>query len=87
MIAKVEIFPAANKMLMTIPVDALLTADGTIGYVYVAQNEQVVRKRIEISHFNSEYIYVQKGLNVNDKVITTGKEKLDEGEAIELTDN
>lgn len=87
MITKVELFPATKKSLMQIPVDALLKAEGTKGYVFVAQDESVVRKRIEIAHFDSDYIYVQSGLNVNDKVITNGKQKLDEGEMVKLIDN
>ena len=71
-IGRADIIPSRKYRILTIPVDALLEANGMIGFVYALENGKAVRKRIEIAEIREEKILVRQGLDSGATVITDG---------------
>ncbi len=71
-IGRADIIPSRKYQVLTIPVNALLEANGKSGFVYTIEKGKAVRKRIEIAGIREEKILVREGLDSGAIVITEG---------------
>ncbi|OLO37156.1 hypothetical protein BTR23_13550 [Alkalihalophilus pseudofirmus] len=66
-----------------IPIDSVLYEDNK-AYVYKVADTSVVRQSVELGSREGNLIEVLEGIEVNDSVVTTGKERLTEGAQITI---
>ncbi len=79
--AKVEILTDAKENTLLIPVEAV-NADKQGDFVYVEENGIAIRKNIVCGISNVEYTEVLEGLTVNDKIIVSSLQTIEEGMAV-----
>ncbi len=86
LVAKVELAPrAARTPQLTVPVEALLEADGAYATVFVLARPDAthaVRRRIEIGELAGERAEVREGLALGEQVITEGGPWIADGESV-----
>jgi RND family efflux transporter MFP subunit len=86
LVAKVELVPgAARTPQITVPVEALLEADGAHATVFVldgADATHATRRRIEIGELAGDRAEVREGLIPGDQVITEGASWITDGEPV-----
>jgi len=82
--ARVDIFPRRKTAFYLIPIESLVEADGTRGYVFVPSRDgrQAERVPVRIAHVFSDRIAVSSGLEDADRVITQGALYLSQGSPI-----
>lgn len=66
-----------NEETFLIPIDSVLTDDQG-AYVYVIENEQVVKRTIEIGDDDGEIIEVKSGLDETSQLVVRGQNYIDE---------
>ena len=71
-IGKAEIRSGQTDQYLSIPVEALLEAQGDEGQVHVYENEKAVRRNIQILRIEKDRILVIDGISAQDWVITEG---------------
>jgi multidrug efflux pump subunit AcrA (membrane-fusion protein) len=68
---------------LTVPVEALLEADGAHATVFVLAGEtQAARRRIELGQVTGDRAEVRDGLEAGDQVITEGASWITDGESV-----
>jgi membrane fusion protein (multidrug efflux system) len=87
MIAVVSITDYKNNQAITVPINAVQTADGS-DYVFVAVKEgknTVAKKRtVKVGSMYKNTAEILSGLSIGDEVITTGYQEVNDGEIIKL---
>lgn len=77
---------AQSNNQWSLPYDALLDADGSNGYVFVAQNGTVARKvKVTIAGMSKDAIQVSGGLEAGQQVIVSGSAYLTDNSPIKIT--
>ncbi|WP_246938604.1 efflux RND transporter periplasmic adaptor subunit [Bacillus pinisoli] len=69
------------EQALVIPIEAVLYEDNS-PFVYIAVEGTAVKKSIETGIRDGEFIQVVSGLNLDEQVITEGKERLKDGDDI-----
>jgi RND family efflux transporter MFP subunit len=86
LVAKVDLVPStARTPQLTVPVEALLEADGAHATVFVldgADATHATRRRIEIGALTGDRAEVRAGLTVGERVITEGASWIADGESV-----
>ena len=86
LVAKVELAPgAARTPQLTVPVEALLEADGAHATVFVLDGTdapRAARRRIDIGELVGDRAEVRGGLTSGDQVITEGASWITDGESV-----
>ena len=86
LVAKVELAPsAAHTLQLTVPVEALLEADGAHATVFVldgADATHAARRRVEIGELAGDRAEVREGLTRGEQVITDGASWIADGESV-----
>ena len=82
-VATVHIKPPAEKQTLTIPVEALLEADGNTAFVFVANGNMVTKKKIEIGSLSGQRVTVKNGLTPADYIVSEGAAFLSDGDQID----
>ncbi|MEO8464757.1 MAG: efflux RND transporter periplasmic adaptor subunit [Gammaproteobacteria bacterium] len=83
LVAKVELAPsAAHTLQLTVPVEALLEADGAHATVFVLESTSAARRRIEIGELIGNRAEVREGLAAGEQVITEGASWISDGESV-----
>ena len=86
MVAKVYLdgIGAETGSSMTVPVRSVQqSADGRL-FVWVCMNDRAHRRNINIGQASGDRIAVTSGLNIGDKVITAGYQKVSEGSPVTI---
>jgi membrane fusion protein, multidrug efflux system len=79
-IAAVEIFPSKKENFMTIPVGAIVEADGENGYVYFVSDSMIARKiKIEIVTLHGSKAAIKGNLNGIREIVSEGAAYLRDG--------
>lgn len=78
MVAKLEITPSQTFSAITIPIEALIEADGEHGYVYTLNEDQQTVKKVpvKITGIYNDLVGISEGLSANATVITEGNSYL-----------
>jgi len=86
-IAKVEIHPVNTNEFYTIPIEALVEADETGGYVYVPAEETNTVKKVpvDVKFVQNNRVAISNPNNILDFVITDGSNYLNESSTIKIT--
>jgi len=89
LVAKVELAPSAvREPQLTVPVEALLEADGAHATVFIVDGTDAAhatRRRIQIGALAGDRAEVREGLNSGEQVITEGASWLTDGESVIVT--
>ena len=74
MVAQLTIQPSNGPALVTVPIEALVEADGDQGYVYALNaDRRTVRKLpVKVALLLNQTVALSSGLKVNDTIITDG---------------
>jgi len=81
-VGQVEIQTSQKQELIRVPVDALISADGNEGIVYVEQEGRVIERRIRIQSLEDEQLLVRSGLEAGEQVIVAGGSYLEENDSV-----
>ena len=71
-----------SQALISIPIDALVNADGNKGKIYVLEKGKAVATNIQIYKLEKEQLLVAKGLDKNQQVIISGTGYIDDDETV-----
>lgn len=83
-IAKAEIFPKLKLKFMQIPVEALVDGKGREGYVYILEDQNPVRKKVEIERIENDKLIISGGLNPGEQVVTEGAQYVESNSVLEI---
>lgn len=83
MIARVEFIRGIQKNMVSLPLSAIVPSKGD-HIVYLAINDQAVRRKVEIENITRERALISGGLTEGDLVITAGNRALSDGQRVEL---
>lgn len=83
MIAQVEFFRGINKNMVSLPMSAVLPSKGD-HIVYLAKNNQAVRRKVQIEAITQERALISKGLEAGDLVILEGNRTLNDGQLVNI---
>ncbi len=86
-IGQVNIFTDAGESLLQIPVDALFSAHGQLGEVFVIHDGKASKTSIHIVKMEGDYLLVNKGLTANDEVIVSGVGYLEANQPVIISQN
>jgi multidrug efflux system membrane fusion protein len=87
MLAHVQIQPAAGNPYPVIPIEALVSSNGSTGKVFVPHDGKAQKRSVRIHQFDGESVSISAGLEGVTEVITAGSEFLEEGDAIIVEEN
>ncbi|TNF39022.1 MAG: efflux RND transporter periplasmic adaptor subunit [Cytophagales bacterium] len=83
MFGKAEIFPSKKTEGWLIPYEALLDAEGDVGYVFVTQDGKTAKKiKVQLGKLETSQIQVKSGLENQKELIVSGSAYLSEGSTI-----
>lgn len=87
LVARLRIEPtlAGESTLPYAPIAAVVEADGDRGAVFVAQDGVARRRPVRIAFIASAAVAIAEGLEAGDVVVTDGALYLEDGEAIQVT--
>lgn len=84
-IASLEIFPAKSDSCLYIPVQALVEADGSNGYVFTVNDSMKARKvKVSIIRIYGSSVAVSDEAGLTDRVITEGAVYLSDGDPVKV---
>ncbi|MFC1562700.1 efflux RND transporter periplasmic adaptor subunit [candidate division KSB1 bacterium] len=78
MVAKGKIITEVSENTFLLPQDVIIKKDGT-NFVFLNEGDRAVENMVEAGRTYNNMVEVISGLNVNDKVITSGSEFLRDG--------
>lgn len=81
-IGTVDVLTETQKKIFRLPVDALLSASGEEGTVFLFDNDQALKTQIHIYQMEGDELLVTDGLKSGDKVITSGVGYLENGQRV-----
>ncbi len=81
-VGKVEIQTRQMQEMVGIPVDALISADGHEGVVYVEKDGRVKKRRVRIQKLEDEDLLVRSGLEAGEEVVVAGGSYLEENDSV-----
>lgn len=84
MIGSASIAAAGKGSLPTIPVDALLEADGDQASVYVLAGDRARRRAVRVATIQGDRVAVREGLEGVSSVVVTGASYLNDGAAVRV---
>jgi RND family efflux transporter MFP subunit len=84
MIGSASIAAAGRGALPTIPVDALLEADGDRATVYVVSGDRARRRAVRLATIQGDRVAVREGLDGASSVVVSGGSYLSDGAAVRV---
>lgn len=84
MIADAEIATGQQVGTITVPAKAVVRDADDITYVFVANGDKVIKKRISATGLLGDDVVIGEGLQSGDRVVVSGQTKLKDGSAISL---
>jgi RND family efflux transporter MFP subunit len=82
MLVDIKIHPDITNEYTTIPIEALVSSDGTSGVVYIPSNGKAEKRKVIIQDFRGEQVAIKSGLEGVSEVITAGSGFLLDGDNI-----
>jgi len=88
-VAEVDIFPSSKNPYFIIPIDALVEADGNMGYVYTIDPSSMTAHRlsVKIGFLFEDKVAVESGLESVPSVVSKGAPYLSDGAAVRIIEN
>jgi RND family efflux transporter MFP subunit len=87
MFGKVVVIPSLQKAGWQIPYESLLDAEGSGGYVFVTDDDQLAKKvKVLLGKISDNSVQVLGGLENHSKLITSGSAYLTDGSKIQIKD-
>lgn len=83
MIAEIQFQRGINKNMVSLPMSAVLPSKGD-HIVYLAKNNQAVRRKIQIDKITRDRALISKGLDEGDLVIVEGNRTLNDGQHVTI---
>lgn len=84
LIARIEATPADAAETLSVPVSALLRADGAEGRVLVVEDGRAIARAVRLGAIAEGRVAVLDGLSAQDAVVVAGAAYVDDGEAVRL---
>ncbi|MFZ5967132.1 MAG: efflux RND transporter periplasmic adaptor subunit [Bacillota bacterium] len=81
MFSSIEIVTEAHAGALSVAKEAVLS-ENSVQYVYVEKNGKAYRTEVKTGFSNDKHIEITSGLKQGDKIITVGKEKVQDGSAV-----
>jgi RND family efflux transporter MFP subunit len=87
-VGKADIFPSKKEKYYLIPIEALVEADGSNGFIYAYQSvdQTVSRVPIKIAEIFSDKVAISSDLKDIKEIVTDGAAYLTEGTKVQITD-
>ncbi len=86
LIGKAEIIPSHTEEYLVLPMHNIHDADDMTGYVYLVKGNGYEKRKVEILHISDSLVYLGKGIEENDSVITDGADFIEPDMGIEIVD-
>jgi RND family efflux transporter MFP subunit len=87
LVAQLSLQPmAGTSTLLHIPIGAVVAGTGETASVFVLEQGQARKRRIEVAFFARDGVAVRSGLTDSDQVITDGALYLSDGESVRVQD-
>jgi len=87
-VAKAEIQTSKKPNVITLPISALVEADGDKGYVFVYLKDEgkVKRKQVKILSLYEDKVAVNSGIDTNEILVTEGASYLVDGVTVKVVE-
>ena len=83
-IGKVTIYTSQKDQLVEIPIDALVSANKKIGFIYTVKNEKAIKTQVNIKNMDESNLLIQSGLEDGQEIVVAGASYLQDGEMVEV---
>ncbi|HYX09751.1 MAG TPA: efflux RND transporter periplasmic adaptor subunit [Bacteroidales bacterium] len=83
-ISRVNIFPAAQRKALTVPVDALSEATGRTGYIFLIKNGKPERRAVSVDRLSDQKLIINSGIAEGDTIITEGYNYIKQNTVIKI---
>lgn len=80
--AKTTIYTKKSEVYTTIPLEALVKSNGTIGFAFTVENNKAKKIELKIAKLLGDRVAVSEGLEGVSEVVTTGAMYLEEGDVV-----
>jgi len=86
LVAKVQIYPSSKNAVYLIPMQALVEADGNLGFIYLPdpEGQRAVKMKVEVIHVFANTVAVKAEAEDTIGIITEGSAYLSNGSRIEM---
>jgi membrane fusion protein, multidrug efflux system len=84
LIAAVDIFPSDKREYLKIPIDALVEAEGSEGYVFTVRDNKAYKVKLTIVHLKEDYALALETNEKLTKVVTEGAPYLTDGKKVNI---
>lgn len=84
LIARIAATPSDGADMLSVPVSALLRADGAEGRVLVVAEGRAVAREVRLGPIAGGHVAVLEGLGADEAVVVAGAAYVDDGEAVRL---
>lgn len=81
-IGSVRIQTQEQKTRLAVPVDALVSADGQKGIVYVSNNGRAERRTVALDGMEGDVLLISEGLKEGEEIVIKGAGYLDEADSL-----
>ncbi|WP_353719759.1 efflux RND transporter periplasmic adaptor subunit [Dyadobacter sp. 676] len=82
--AKVSVYPKEQTSMVSVPVDALIEGENDSAFVFVADGNRALKKRVRIAFMEGDKAFILAGIDAGARVIREGSAYLAEGSAIKI---
>ncbi len=83
-IGQVYIQTRSTQSLLSIPVDALVSADQNRAVIFTVKDNQAERREVAIFRLEADHLLIKDGLSVNDAVVAQGANYLQDKETVSV---
>src|SRR5699024_7820645 len=83
MVASIELDEVLVADSILVPTDAIIQQEG-LDVVFIVENNEAVRKEVEVIRYGTDQTAVVGDLGENDKVVISGQNLLEDGNAVKI---
>ena len=84
MLSNINIYTGSKVQSLTVPTDAVVRDADGLTYVFVAENNKAIRKRVAAGSLTGDALVITNGLTTGDAVVIAGQTRLKDGQSITL---
>ena len=83
-IGRVELMTKSSQDVLSIPIDALVSADKNTAQIFIIENELAQKRSVEIFEMKGKTLLIQSGLDASQQVVASGAGYLEDGEKVNV---
>ena len=86
-IGKVKLYTKESNELIQIPIDALVSADKSTGYIFTVQDTKAIKTFVQVQGFEQNQLLITGEIKDGQEVVLTGASFLQDGETVAVAND